>query len=193
VGPVAWMGSVLTAGQGSNGKPKPTKGFLAMRKSIDDRIADKYTPVPFSGCWIWLASTTAQGYGQIYVKNRMVLVHVYLWEQMHGAKPPGMELDHAACDTTFCINPDHLRLVSHRDNMLRGSRNVCAINARKTHCKMGHELAGDNLILKDRYRYCRACRKAWQQVVEARRKAGIYQRGHHPKKEKMMGADETKG
>jgi hypothetical protein len=43
-----------------------------------------------------------------------MLAHRAAWFLVHGAEPPG-HLMHT-CDTPACVNPDHLRLGSPRDN-----------------------------------------------------------------------------
>ena len=53
--------------------------------------------------------------------------------------------------------------MTNRENTLRGT-SFAAINARKTHCKNGHELSGDNLKLSaNGWRSCRSCKRAIDQ------------------------------
>lgn len=61
------------------------------------------------------------------------------------------------CCNPACVNPEHLEVVTDRVNILRGT-GTAARNARKTHCKRGHPLSGDNLIVeKSRKRQCHKC------------------------------------
>lgn len=59
------------------------------------------------------------------------------------------------------MNPDHLAVVTHRENVLRSEVAVTAINARKTHCINGHELTSDNIVQQSEKagggRGCRKC------------------------------------
>ena len=67
-------------------------------------------------------------------------------------------IDHL-CRNTSCVKPDHLDMVTPRENVLRGI-GPTAVNAQKTHCIYGHELSGDNLINRsDGGRACRVCRR----------------------------------
>ena len=139
-------------------------------KTLEQRLEEKYIPEPNSGCWIWLASGTPFGYGQIWIKNRLHFAHVYLYEKMFGPKPQGLELDHL-CRIPCCVNPHHLELVTHRENILRGF-NPIANNSRKDRCHLGHLFTPENTILRqDRVgRECRLCRRAINKRTYYRRK-----------------------
>lgn len=90
-------------------------------------------------CWLWTARRNRSGYGEVGVPgDRTRLAHRVAWSLLRGEIPPGLAVLHA-CDTPACVNPDHLRLGTHSDNMadmvargrqLRGaSRSVVALRA----------------------------------------------------------------
>lgn len=121
---------------------------------------DKDGPAPaidpsLGSCWIWIASLTSHGYGQLGVrdpKQRMAKVHVLLWELENGPKPSGLELDHL-CRVRRCVRPSHLELVTHAENMRRSGE-----YRRQETCKRGHPLSGDNLrIFASGGRCCLTC------------------------------------
>jgi hypothetical protein len=83
--------------------------------------------------------------------------HRIAYEIGVGPIPEGLVIDHL-CRTRGCMNPTHLDPKTNRANLLApGSVALAAINAAKTHCKRGHELAPDNLVGWDLARGKRRC------------------------------------
>lgn len=71
-------------------------------------------------CLIWTGSTAGRGYGTIRRSDGpgILYAHRVVWEHHHGTIPDGTEIDHV-CRQRLCANIDHLRLVSHDENMRR--------------------------------------------------------------------------
>lgn len=68
-------------------------------------------------CWLWTGGRNWYGYGIFYLgDSRTVRAHRYSYERVWGSIPHDTELDHR-CRNTLCVNPDHLRLSSHKQNM----------------------------------------------------------------------------
>lgn len=86
--------------------------------------------------------------------------------------PEGMCVDHI-CRVRTCVNPDHLRVVTHRQNTIDFGTGPAAINARKTHCVHGHPLFGENVKWRKqgKYRECYVCARA--HLARWRRKQGM--------------------
>lgn len=95
------------------------------------------------GCWLWLKGKDTAGYGVFDYHSRSVSAHRFAYEVTKGKINDGLALDHL-CRTPACVNPAHLDPVPNAVNILRGI-GQCAQNARKTHCKRGHELSGKNV------------------------------------------------
>lgn len=116
-----------------------------------------------SGCIVWQASKSANGYGRQAVGSAhgdpIAYAHCLAWELEHGPLDPGMELDHK-CRNRACINTQHLEAVTHRENGIRGD-GPCGRNARATHCPKGHEYTPENTyVIEKRGRLqSRACRE----------------------------------
>lgn len=81
-----------------------------------DRV-DKAGP---DDCWLWTAATSG-GYGRLWSKGRMVYAHRLAYEMSVGEIPDGLEVCHT-CDTPLCVNPAHLWLGTHQQNMIDMAR-----------------------------------------------------------------------
>src|SRR5690606_26279408 len=82
--------------------------------SLRKRIADNSIPVPESGCVLWLGAATR--HGRIRVNGKVLLTHRVAYELAYGPIPDGMHVLHK-CDVSSCINPNHLYLGDHAQNM----------------------------------------------------------------------------
>jgi hypothetical protein len=86
------------------------------RFDYKSKILSRHIPIPESGCWIWEGTTNSQGYGSITIKGKEKKAHRVSWELFNGPIPKGLLVLHK-CDTPACINPHHLFLGTHRDNI----------------------------------------------------------------------------
>jgi hypothetical protein len=128
-----------------------------------------------ASCWNW-TGTTLGGYGVFSLKQprRSVKAHRKAFEWTHGTINPNLVIDHL-CRNKACVNPAHLELVTNGENVLRGF-GPCAVHARKTHCKRGHEFtAGSYFVVKGGGRDCKACKRLYylenKTRIDARKKA----------------------
>lgn len=69
-------------------------------------------------CHEWLKARNDRGYGTTAAGEGR-LAHRVIWERERGPVPAGLELDHL-CRNRWCVNPDHLEPVTHKENMRRG-------------------------------------------------------------------------
>ncbi len=68
-------------------------------------------------CWLWTAIVDRHGYGRTrWDSRRYVGAHRVSWEIEHGPIPDGLCVLHH-CDVPNCVNPGHLFLGTHSDNM----------------------------------------------------------------------------
>lgn len=68
-------------------------------------------------CWLWVGADVGRDKrGCLRVNGKSVYVHRFSFSQFNGPIPPGLCVLHT-CDVPHCVNPQHLFLGTHSDNM----------------------------------------------------------------------------
>lgn len=95
--------------------------------SLIERLLEKTMPDPETGCFNWTGRTISRRnvgkllpYGSfaVYVNGRRKIVgaHRVSYAIFKGPIPEGLEVTHE-CDNARCINPEHLAVKTHAQNM----------------------------------------------------------------------------
>jgi hypothetical protein len=144
--PERWMANRFCSMSCANGRQR-------RRRSISERFwpkVDKNGPVPahrpdLGPCWVWTASRTPAGYGQIANNDRvLVTAHRWAWEQENGPVPDGLELDHL-CRNRACVRTSHLEAVTGAVNAQRGLKGDLKPSAPlREVCANGHLMTPEN-------------------------------------------------
>ena len=136
---------------------------------MTDRLMNNFEYDTNGGCWLWIRTLSASGYGRYGHRA----AHREVYTRLRGPIPEGLQLDHL-CRVRCCVNPDHLEPVTGKENLHRSPNT----NATKTHCAQGHPFTPENTYLSHYMgktkRACRACGRAsgarrYRQLCDAKR------------------------
>lgn len=83
------------------------------KKTFEQRFWEKVQKT--DNCWLWIGAKNPGGYGMILKEQRRELAHRLAFEMKNGPVPDGIVVDHI-CRNRSCVNQDHLRLASTKQN-----------------------------------------------------------------------------
>jgi hypothetical protein len=93
----------------SGGRPKGSRSG-----SIEEFFWARVEKSP--GCWTWTGAQSTLGYGSLKYPGIVVGAHRFSYELLVGPISEGGVIDHL-CHNSSCVNPEHLRVASHTQNM----------------------------------------------------------------------------
>lgn len=143
------------------------KAHLPMKREQQNRVAllERLLPriqIQESGCWIWTGAKS-HGYGVLRIRRKNILVHRLMWELGNDRKIPGDLEPHHKCETSDCVRPSHLAIITHKQNILL-SDCPAAKNSKKAQCSKGHRFTTENTLM---YLRRRGKRTSWERICRA--------------------------
>jgi len=142
-----------------------TKRACELSRDLESYI-DKSSPI---GCWPWLGSLNSRGYGLLSkgklssnLQERQAHRAVYI--SLIGPIPDGMVINHL-CWNPSCVNPNHLEVVTPRQNSNYRNPDTCKMRKGGT-CVQGHPYNSETVMRvrngTDHTTRCRKCQREQQ-------------------------------
>lgn len=126
----------------------------------------------FDDCWVWQGSFV-RGYGKLMYEKERWLAHRLIKTLAIGKQiPSNMVCDHL-CRNKACVNPDHIRIVTQKENI--HAEGSLAVAKKRSELKCCSKCGGNYTVYKPKWlkgksvRRCQPCDSKYKREWERKK------------------------
>jgi hypothetical protein len=146
-----------------------------MRKTVEERFWAKVKKT--RACWLWQGACAGDGDSPVFWFNKAQHQATrFAWELLVGKIPPGLFVCHncPGGDNPRCINPKHMFLGTHRENLLDASKKGMLATAKDGEANPQAKLT-DEAVMEIRRRYVKGSRRGPNSSYKLAKEFGVTQ------------------
>jgi len=129
-----------------------------------------------TGCWLWNGTIATNGYGYLRINKHNEFAHRASYAHHNGVEiPEGLMVCHT-CNVRRCINPEHLYLGTHNDNMrdmaqsnvMKGEDNPKALLTKEQVIEIKQHISERRIVYREIGRMYGVSRQAIKDIATGR-------------------------
>lgn len=146
-------------------------------KRLMDKVYEGTLPphrLDLGPCWENTYSVEGNGYKQMRLHGRLIMIHRFVWVLHFGPIEDGLDINHL-CTNRGCCRIEHLEKITRKEHLHKTDVfKVYLLHAAKTSCPHGHPYSADNTYYWKNQRtglVGRKCRECHRTKVRAAQRA----------------------